>query len=204
MQQRLAESFEAALRLAEGRAIALELGAEGVADKEHLFNAKFACPICHYSLAELEPRLFSFNSPVGACPACDGLGHREFFDPRGGGLPSPHGQRRHQGWDRRNGYYFSMVEASEALPVRHHNLQQLPASSSVPAAREEDIKFSYDGRAFGWQEADAKHPSKDHSEHGAPLPKPTRPWCARTPAAMCSPARLRRRATAPRRATCSW
>lgn len=78
MQQRLAESFEAALRLAEGRAIALELGtkpeggtdgAAGTPDKEHLFNAKFSCPICNYSLSELEPRLFSFNSPVGACPA---------------------------------------------------------------------------------------------------------------------------------------
>src|SRR5690606_10099701 len=82
MQQRLAESFEAALRLTDGRAIALEMGDENtVAGKEHLFNAKFSCPICHYSLAELEPRLFSFNSPVGACPSCDGLGHREFFDP---------------------------------------------------------------------------------------------------------------------------
>ncbi len=70
----------AALRLAEGRAIALEMDENGSA-KEHLFNAKFACPICNYSLAELEPRLFSFNSPVGACPSCDGLGHSEVLRP---------------------------------------------------------------------------------------------------------------------------
>src|SRR6478736_1156285 len=76
MQQRLAESFEAALRLAEGRAVAMEMDS----GKEHMFNAKFACPICHYSISELEPRLFSFNSPVGACPSCDGIGTMEFFD----------------------------------------------------------------------------------------------------------------------------
>ena len=76
-QQRLAESFEAALRLADGRAIALEMDS----GQEHLFNAKFACPVCGYSISELEPRLFSFNSPVGACPTCDGLGHSEVFDP---------------------------------------------------------------------------------------------------------------------------
>ena len=67
--------------------------------KEHWFNAKFACPVCAYAIAELEPRLFSFNSPVGACPGCDGLGSQEFFDPqRVVAFPSPEsGQRRHQG-----------------------------------------------------------------------------------------------------------
>ena len=77
LQQRLAESFEAALRIADGRAIALEMDS----GKEHLFSSKFACPSCSYSLAELEPRLFSFNSPVGACPSCDGLGQVTVFDP---------------------------------------------------------------------------------------------------------------------------
>jgi excinuclease ABC subunit A len=72
MKQRLAESFEAALRMADGRAIALEMDT----GREHLFSAKFACPVCSYSLPELEPRLFSFNSPVGACPHCDGLGQQ--------------------------------------------------------------------------------------------------------------------------------
>ncbi|HET7865394.1 MAG TPA: excinuclease ABC subunit UvrA, partial [Burkholderiaceae bacterium] len=76
-KQRLAESFESALRIAEGRALALEMDS----GRGHLFSSKFACPVCSYSLAELEPRLFSFNSPVGACPGCDGLGTMEFFDP---------------------------------------------------------------------------------------------------------------------------
>ncbi|MDD4944534.1 MAG: excinuclease ABC subunit UvrA, partial [Rhodoferax sp.] len=86
LKQRLAESFEAALRVANGRAIVLEIESASRNDdklyrpKEHLFNAKFACPVCSYSIAELEPRLFSFNSPVGACPSCDGLGATEVFD----------------------------------------------------------------------------------------------------------------------------
>jgi excinuclease ABC subunit A len=77
-KQRLAESFETALRHADGRALAVEMDS----GKEHLFSAKFACPICNYSLQELEPRLFSFNSPMGACPKCDGLGNISFFDPK--------------------------------------------------------------------------------------------------------------------------
>ena len=74
-KQRLAESFETALRHADGRALAVEMDS-GV---EHLFSAKFACSICNYSLPELEPRLFSFNSPMGACPKCDGLGNISFL-----------------------------------------------------------------------------------------------------------------------------
>ena len=69
-KQRLAESFETALRHADGRALAVEMDS----GREHLFSAKFACPVCSYSLPELEPRLFSFNNPMGACPRCDGLG----------------------------------------------------------------------------------------------------------------------------------
>jgi excinuclease ABC subunit A len=105
-QQRLAESFEAALRLAEGRAIALEMD---TGRQEHLFNAKFACPVCNYSLQELEPRLFSFNSPMGACPKCDGLGHHGVLRPGArGGLPHAEpGQRRDQGLGpAQPGYYF--------------------------------------------------------------------------------------------------
>ena len=74
-KQRLAESFETALRHADGRAIALEMDS----GQEHWFSAKFACPVCSYSLPELEPRLFSFNNPMGACPKCDGLGQISFF-----------------------------------------------------------------------------------------------------------------------------
>ena len=144
--QRLAESFEAALRLADSKAIALEMDT-GI---EHLFSAKFSCPVCSYSLAEMEPRLFSFNSPVGACPSCDGLGHKEFFDPaRIVAFPSLSlASGAVKGWDRRNGYYFSMLEslakhyafdiesAFEDLPVR---VQEVVLCGSG----DEEIKFSY-------------------------------------------------------------
>ena len=85
LRQRLAESFEAALRIADGRAIAYEMDS----GHEHLYSSKFACPICSYSLPELEPRLFSFNSPVGACPTCDGLGHTTVFDADRSGRARP-------------------------------------------------------------------------------------------------------------------
>ncbi len=109
LQQRLAESFEAAMRIAEGRAMALEMDS----GKEHLFSSKFACPICSYSLSELEPRLFSFNSPVGACPSCDGLGQVTAFDPeRVVAFPSLSlASGAVKGWDRRNGYTFSLLES---------------------------------------------------------------------------------------------
>src|SRR4030081_1597932 len=107
IKQRLAESFETGLRLAEGRAIALEMDSGA----EHLFSNKFACPACGYSLQELEPRLFSFNNPMGACPECDGLGHIEFFDPKRivafPNLSLASGAVK--GWDRRNQFYFQML-----------------------------------------------------------------------------------------------
>ena len=106
-KQRLAESFETALRHADGRAIAVEIDS----GKEHLFSAKFACPVCSFSIAELEPRLFSFNNPAGACQACDGLGSVIFFDPRRvvahPGLSLAGGAIK--GWDRRNQFYFQML-----------------------------------------------------------------------------------------------
>ena len=112
VKQRLAESFETALRHADGRALAVETDS----GREHLFSAKFACPVCSYALAELEPRLFSFNNPMGACPDCDGLGTISFFDPKrvvgfpnlslaGGAI---------KGWDRRNQFYFQMLTSLAA------------------------------------------------------------------------------------------
>lgn len=107
MKQRIAESFETALRLAEGKAIAVEMDT----DKSHLFSAKFSCPVCDYSLAELEPRLFSFNNPMGACPKCDGLGQISFFDPKRV-VAFPHlslAAGAIKGWDKRNQFYYQML-----------------------------------------------------------------------------------------------
>ena len=146
VRQRLAESFEAALRLADGRAVALEMDS----GREHLFNARFACPVCSYSISELEPRLFSFNSPAGACPTCDGLGTTDVFDAErvvafpslslaGGAI---------KGWDRRNGYYFSLIESL----ARHYGFdvdapfECLPAEARhavLHGSGDEVIKFSY-------------------------------------------------------------
>ncbi|HLO61922.1 MAG TPA: excinuclease ABC subunit UvrA [Azonexus sp.] len=112
MRQRLAESFETALRHAEGRAIALEMDS----NVEHLFSAKFACPVCSYSLQELEPRLFSFNNPMGACPKCDGLGVIQFFDPKRV-VTNPAASLATgaiRGWDRKNQFYFQIIESLAA------------------------------------------------------------------------------------------
>jgi excinuclease ABC subunit A len=114
IQQRLAESFETALTLSDGLARIADMDNAGSA--ETVFSAKFACPECGYSLTELEPRLFSFNNPVGACPECDGLGVRQFFDAErivahpelslaGGAV---------RGWDRRNAYYFQLINSLAA------------------------------------------------------------------------------------------
>jgi excinuclease ABC subunit A len=108
-KQRLADSFETALRHAEGRALVVEADS----GKEHLFSAKFSCPLCDYALPELEPRLFSFNNPMGACPRCDGLGAVDFFDPRRivahPNLSLASGAIR--GWDRRNHFYYSLLQS---------------------------------------------------------------------------------------------
>ncbi|MCF1439304.1 MAG: excinuclease ABC subunit UvrA, partial [Shewanella sp.] len=110
LQQRLAESFETTLELSGGIAVVAPMDGEG---EELIFSANFACPHCGYSMAELEPRIFSFNNPAGACPTCDGLGVQTFFDPErvitsdelslaGGAI---------RGWDRRNFYYFQMLKS---------------------------------------------------------------------------------------------
>jgi excinuclease ABC subunit A len=112
LKQRLAESFETAIILTDGLAIISPMDADS-ALQEKLFSARYSCPYCDYSLQELEPRMFSFNNPNGACPECDGLGVSQFFDPErvvssthvslaGGAV---------RGWDRRNAYYFQIVRA---------------------------------------------------------------------------------------------
>ncbi len=111
--QRLAESFETAIHLGEGLVRVAVLADDGAVKEEIVFSARYACPHCGYSISELEPRLFSFNNPAGACPTCDGLGVRQFFDPAriltDPSLPLPAGAIR--GWDRRNAFYFQMLES---------------------------------------------------------------------------------------------
>jgi len=148
VKQRLAESFETALRHGEGRAIAVEMDNS----KETLFSSKFSCPVCDYSLPELEPRLFSFNNPMGACPKCDGLGEITFFDPKrvaaypnlslaGGAI---------RGWDRRNQFYFQML----AGLAQHYGFDvDAPFEKLTPEAQQivlygsgkEKISFKYPG-----------------------------------------------------------
>ncbi|HDT5775864.1 TPA: excinuclease ABC subunit UvrA [Morganella morganii subsp. morganii] len=109
LAQRLAESFETALTLSGGTAIIADM--EDNRAEELVFSANFACPVCGYSMSELEPRLFSFNNPAGACPTCDGLGVQQFFDPdrvvQNPNLSLGGGAIR--GWDRRNFYYYQML-----------------------------------------------------------------------------------------------
>ncbi len=153
LKQRLAESFETALRHAEGRALAVEMDN----DTEHLFSAKFACPICSHSIAELEPRLFSFNNPMGACPRCDGLGSINFFDPRRvvahPGMSLASGAIK--GWDRRNQFYFQMLTSLAAhfkfdVEAPFENLPEA-VQAIVLYGTKEKIPFSYlneRGRTF--------------------------------------------------------
>jgi len=146
LRQRLAESFEAALRLADGRALALDMDL----GTEHTFSARFACPVCSHTVGELEPRLFSFNSPSGACPSCDGLGHIERFDPaRVVAFPSLSlASGAIKGWDRRNGYYFSLIECM----ARHFGFdvdtpwEQLPGPvqhALLHGTGDEAVRFRY-------------------------------------------------------------
>lgn len=146
VKQRLAESFETALRHGEGRALAVEMDGE----KEHWFSAKFACPVCSYSLPELEPRLFSFNNPMGACPKCDGLGQMTVFDAsRVVAHPDLSlGAGAIKSWDKRNSFYFQMIESL----AKHYGFdvdatfEKLPAETQhiiLYGSGKEPIEFSY-------------------------------------------------------------
>ncbi|MGH8256594.1 MAG: excinuclease ABC subunit UvrA, partial [Steroidobacteraceae bacterium] len=146
--QRLAESFETALREAGG--LAGVLFPDNPALAPMLFSSRHACPVCGFSVPTLEPRMFSFNNPAGACPACDGLGTQEFFDPERV-VVHPHlslagGAVR--GWDRHNAHYFQMLSSL----ARHYDFDleapwtQLPErvrAALLSGSGEEDIEFSY-------------------------------------------------------------
>jgi excinuclease ABC subunit A len=150
MQLRLAESFETALKLANGLATVAWMEGDG---EDMIFSANYACPHCGWSLTELEPRLFSFNAPAGACQTCDGLGVEQFFDPQrvvanpsmslaGGAV---------RGWDRRNAYYFQMLTSL----AEHFNFDveqpwdELPASVHkliLHGSGLEEVEFTYVGQ----------------------------------------------------------
>ncbi len=151
-ESRLAESFETALALADGLVRVAVLAEDGTLKSEEVFSARYACPHCGYSLPELEPRLFSFNNPAGACPCCDGLGVREFFDPdrvvRDPSLSLPAGAVR--GWDRRNPFYFQMLESLAA----HYGFELEKSFERLPAkvrnvilygSGDEPITFTHTG-----------------------------------------------------------
>ncbi len=151
-QQRLAESFETALHLADGLVRVVTMSEDERIGPEQVFSARYACPHCGYSLSELEPRMFSFNNPAGACTRCDGLGVREFFDPgrivRDPSLSLPSGAVR--GWDRRNAFYFQMLESL----AKHYKFdletpfEQLPENIRtivLYGSGDELITFSYVG-----------------------------------------------------------
>jgi excinuclease ABC subunit A len=145
---RLAESFETALRLADG--IAHVAFMDEPKKPELTFSSKFACPVCGYSIAELEPRLFSFNNPVGACPGCDGLGVRQFFDPARV-VTQPHlslagGAVR--GWDRRNAYYFQLIQSLARyykfdIETPFEELPPKVRSLILQGSGDEEIPFTY-------------------------------------------------------------
>jgi excinuclease ABC subunit A len=143
---RLADSLETALKLSDGIVKIFWVDS----DKEETFSAKFACPECGYSITELEPRLFSFNNPAGACPDCDGLGSKQFFDPKRvvhlPGVSLASGAVR--GWDRRNQYYFSMLEGL----AKHYKFDLDEPFKDLPktiqnivlyGSDEEEITFTY-------------------------------------------------------------
>src|SRR4029077_19565691 len=146
--QRLAESFETALRVSGGLARLVFLDDAG--REEIVFSSRHACPVCGYSVPPLEPKLFSFNNPAGACPSCDGLGVQEFFDPqrvvRHPDLSLAGGAVR--GWDRRNEHYFQLIQSL----ARHYGFDIETPWTELPehvrhvllnGSGEETIEFSY-------------------------------------------------------------
>ena len=151
IQQRVAESFETALLLTDGLAIVASMDdSEEAEDSERLFSARFACPICDYSLNELEPRLFSFNNPAGACTSCDGLGMRQFFDAEKI-IQFPEvslDQGAIRGWDKRNIYYYQMLVSLAqhykfSLDTAFDQLSEQQQDIVLNGSGTESIEFTY-------------------------------------------------------------
>ncbi|MEN1970746.1 excinuclease ABC subunit UvrA [Luteimonas sp. MJ204] len=141
MQQRLAESFETALKLGDGMAEVRPL--DDASAEPLLFSSRYSCPVCDYALPELEPRLFSFNAPAGACPTCDGLGVSQFFDP-GRVVVHPElslAAGAVRGWDRRNHYYFQLI----ASLARHYGFDVDSRWQELPEAVRQAVLFGSGG-----------------------------------------------------------
>lgn len=140
LQQRLAESFETTLELSGGIAVVAPMDGDG---EEIIFSANFACPQCGYSMQELEPRLFSFNNPAGACGTCDGLGVQQYFDPsrviQDDSLSLAQGAIR--GWDQKNYYYFQML----ASLADHYGFDLHAPFNSLPK-KTQDVILKGSGR----------------------------------------------------------
>jgi excinuclease ABC subunit A len=147
IKQRLAESFETALRLGDGIAQLVDMDEAQAAPT--LFSSRYSCPVCDYSLPELEPRLFSFNSPVGACGTCDGLGVTQVFDPARvvvhPNLSLAAGAVR--GWDRRNMYYFQMILSL----ARHYKFDIDTPWEQLPEAIRHAVLFGSGDEAIGFR-----------------------------------------------------
>jgi excinuclease ABC subunit A len=207
--QRLAESFETALGLAEGLAIIAPMDEPG---EEQVFSARFACPHCGHSIPALEPRLFSFNNPAGACPSCDGLGVQQFFDVerivQNPGASLAQGAIR--GWDRRNVYYFHLLGS---LAEHYGFSPDTPFAELAPEQRErvlygsgeEAIRFNYvNDRGDVIQRT--HHFEGIVPTSSAATARPIRRWCARSwrsSSARAAAGPARAAACAPRRATSS-
>jgi excinuclease ABC subunit A len=169
--QRLAESFETALTLADGRVVALDMDAE----REQVFSSRYACPVCSHSLPELEPRLFSFNNPMGACPTCDGIGQVGFFDPKRvvqfPELSLAAGAIR--GWDRRNAFTHSLLTSLAA----HYDFDiEAPFESLPDSLRDKVLYGSGDEEiAFVYLNEKGRSTVKRHAFEGV-LPNLERRW----------------------------
>lgn len=208
--QRLAESFETALNLADGTAMIHFMDGE---QEDLAFSSRFACPVCGYSLSELEPRMFSFNNPAGACPTCDGLGVQQYFDPdkliSHPELSLAEGVIK--GWDRRNIYYFTQLQAL----AKHYRFElETPWQELARHEREiilngsgnEQIPFVYVGIAA------AKSPGSMPLKACCPtcsaaIGKPNPTWCVMispsiSPCSRVPPAAAR--GCAKSRAMCTW
>ncbi len=146
IKQRLTESVESGLRIANGKIIALNMDTE----ESQLFSAKFSCPHCEYAIPELEPRLFSFNNPMGACPECDGLGNKNYFDiKRVVAFPQLSlASGAIKGWDKRNQFYFQMLKSIADhfkfdLESPYEILPKKIQEVILHGSKNESIEFSY-------------------------------------------------------------